>query len=683
MAPNTIPRKPLNDPTKHNEIDTAEHVTGIPSPWLFGAAAALLIVLFQWPRRWLLSGAPVLMFVILLGASKGNKVLPFLGIWPMFAMLNLSYAVCTTSWLLYGFFVTSCWPAIFLTCVFQFSYVSNAVRKSLRRVLKQLQFIDDKIAFFDIPALEIDTEVDGLMVVRGITFSISTLTAVVHGIEVGIKLSDDMELALQTEEVTVSLFRGIEIGDVFANLKGGQYEMTFGSLEESTNDDNGEALMMSDTPLLRAATANGDMSRPPLVGMKSEFTGGMKPKDTSAQAGYDSMSTMSPDDKKASKHYGKMLQWIQETNSVGECRKTIRHRLGQMHADDRSFEKSDVNEMRAAICSQLHGQPSVPHPPRTSVKVTTLQNLSSPNTRQFLHRLPMLLRLLLNPLSYFHPVHIKSITATASGKWVRYMLGEHIFQYYGDQDGEIRRLEAKIDAWLSDANFAFELAEMTGTALVPVISAYDIITHLAFTDVMAYRTLPQHTDLKQVIRLGGADATFTIPSFLLPHHEHLLPLRPTVQDHQRLSNEVEAADGIPKTIQKQHDLERTMKDESNLKMSVHARLPACFDQELLDFVAALVKATKVVEMEKEPSAMDEEIKGIKDFTKALNKGMKDHMKKAVVGGIVSDRWIAKLVGKITKKLETAQGEAGYSGDIPIQLEPYRAQGKGEGPKLLA
>jgi hypothetical protein len=120
--------------------------------------------------------------------------------------------------------------------------------------LKQLHFIDDKIAFFDIPALEIDTDVDGLMVLRGITFSLSTLSFVVHGVEVGIKLSDDMELAIQTERVTVALFRSIDIGDCFANLKGGEFEMTFGSLEKKTTDSDGDEVFVEDTPLLKAAS---------------------------------------------------------------------------------------------------------------------------------------------------------------------------------------------------------------------------------------------------------------------------------------------------------------------------------------------------------------------------------------------------------------------------------------------
>lgn len=43
----------------------------------------------------------------------------------------------------------------------------------------------------------------------------------------------------------------------------------------------------------------------------------------------------------------------------------------------------------------------------------------------------------------------------------------------------------------------------------------------------------------------------------------------------------------------------------------------------------------------------------------------------------------QMVGKITKKLEQAQGDAGYSGDIPVALDVYRTNYlEDEGEKLL-
>lgn len=45
------------------------------------------------------------------------------------------------------------------------------------------------------------------------------------------------------------------------------------------------------------------------------------------------------------------------------------------------------------------------------------------------------------------------------------------------------------------------------------------------------------------------------------------------------------------------------------------------------------------------------------------------------------RWIAKMVGKIAKHLESAMGDVGYSGDLPISLEPYRKNAEPL-PKIL-
>ena len=660
-----------------------------------------------------MSGAPLLQYFFLVGDANGCRVLPAFQLWPLLSTFNLLYSISSTSWLLYWVFTSLCYPAIFLVCLFQFSIVSDFARRNLRALLKELHFLDDKIAFFNIPALEIDTEVDGLMVLRGITFSLSTLSFVVHGVEVGIKLSDDMELAIQTEEVVVKLFRGIEIGDCFANLKGGEFEMTFGALEGKSKDAEGEAMFIEETALLRAASMEADKrglgsidSEVTLVDgsgngsptmskagskeghaakMTAEMTGGHKPKNSSISGSFDSVEKLSPDDEQASGRYQDIIDFLQQTSAISEARIHVSERNREASISEHviGFDESDDNNVRAMICSQVHRTPSIPHPPKKSIKVTTLQTLVPPYISRFLHRLPMLYRLLLNPLSYFHPVRISSITATASGRWIESMLVLKIFQDYASQDNEINNLKQRVSHWLSDANFAISLADITGFAQVPVDPSYDINCHLAIQDVMAYRALPHRCTLKQVVRLGGADARFQVPSFLLPHHDHLLPPVPTTEKKHELEEEIDSATGKPQEIQAEQSLEQAEKDQTNVKMSVHARLPACFDQELLDFIAALIKASKVVEVEKQGSAMDEEVLGIKEFSKALKGGFKEGVKKVVVDGVVNDRWIAKAVGKVTRKLEVARGEAGYSGDIPVQLGIYRTgEVERDGEKIL-
>lgn len=328
-------------------------------------------------------------------------------------------------------------------------------------------------------------------------------------------------------------------------------------------------------------------------------------------------------------------------------------------------------------------------------------------------------------MSYLHPISISSINVGGSGKWLSTLLQDKVFKHYVEQSAELRRLYRKVSSWLAGANFCVELAEIEGLGQVPLSTAFNIVTYIKFGDVMAYRTAPKGATISQVIRLGGADATFTIPPYLLPHHEHLIPPRPTPEDEEELEAEIDKADGTPKTVQAEHKLEQAKKDETNIAMSAHGSLPATCDQSLLNFIAALVKATKIIEMEKEvveaapdrvdtplsdedisetlspPISSDSDsrtetismkevagfkvfaksikqnirdgaIKGqIKDFAKDLHQSSKDGMKKAVVGGLVNDRWIARMVGKVAATLQKAQGDVGYSGSIPIPLEAYR------------
>ena len=601
---------------------------------------------------------------------------------------------------------------VFISCLYQFDPAARIVRGSLGSILEQLHFINDKVAFFNIPALEIDTEVNGLMVIRGVTISLSHLSIVAHGVEVGIKLSDDMEIALQVDKVSISLFRRIQVGEVFGNLKGGEFEMTFGNLAKVRDGVEGTSLMVADTPLLLAAAKDGNTTRADTVTTTEKMTAGSRPKDVSAEDGFASLTQISPNEEKARSKYSNALKYIEETSAIGESRMQVAAMAqDDPNQDDKTFNPQDRNDMRAAICSQLHDKPSVPHPPHRSIKVTTLRNLSPPYVRRFLHRLPFMLRLLLNPLAYFHPIYIDSITAGGSGKWLHHLLHEMIFKDYADNDAGIRKLEKRISDWLSDANFVLQIANIVGTAQVPLDTSFDVTTQMRLDDVMAYRTLPLEIDLKKVVRLGGADASITIPSFLLPHHEHILPERPTEQTRIDKEKEVAEADGKPKTVQAQRDLEQTKNDETNLTVSVHARLPAVFDQEVLDFVAALVKATKIIEMEhgldhtdtvdilveeeakrgfEEPKRSFEETRrnleetkrGFKEMTKAFRTNVRDSVKRVAVDAVTNDRWIAKMVGKVTKRLEVAKGDIGYSGIVPVPLEPYRQLAEKAATKLL-
>ena len=182
-----IPRKPVRQSIYEEQTrrDDAPR-PGLGYPILASAAVVLLLATVSWSRRWTYSGAGVESLLLIYGYGQQKRILASIPLWTLLATLNLAYAICSTSWLLHGLFMVAIYPFIILTCLNQFPRAANLARSGLRKVLgSQPHFVNDKLGLFDLPALEIDTTVDGLFVIRGITMSFSTMTLVAHGIELG------------------------------------------------------------------------------------------------------------------------------------------------------------------------------------------------------------------------------------------------------------------------------------------------------------------------------------------------------------------------------------------------------------------------------------------------------------------------------------------------------------------
>jgi len=714
------------DPMSSNS-GKLEPLFGILSiKYAFSISLILLFAAFHWPVRWCFSGSPILTFVLLLGAENGTRVLQFIPLWLMISVIQISYVLAATSWLFYWIFVAACYPTIGFVCLYQFETASRFARHQLRRILRELKFTKDVIAFFDLPALEIDVDVEGLMVIRGFTFSISSLTVIAHGVEVGVKFSDDLEVAFVVDTVTVKLFRRVDISDVFASVKGGEYEMAFRELGPRSKDDTGHSLMTKDTPLLLAAhKAVRKPSDDPKVAMTDEMTDGHAPENVSVKDALKKTKRIYADDQEAATDYHKMLKQIEETSPITIATREAYERLAAKEDSPEPTVAEDENNMRAAICARLQNVPTIPHPPKRSVRVSTLKTLDGYNIRKQLHRFPMLLRAQLQIISYFHPVFCSSITAGGSGEWIQAQLATHIFKNRPEDDSAVKNLRKRMSAWVEDANFVFETTQFAGVGYVPFNTQYDILSTLTFDDIMVYRTVSKSADIDRIVRVGGADARVTIPTYLLPHHEHLLPAAPTAADKKAKQREVDEADDGPKTVQAEFELNQTVEDETSMMVSAHLRLPTFFDQQLLDFIAALVKATKLIEIESDGPSLDsvdwkvwhhlkrhstassngsiasdaesedgvdppdapthssptKTITGFRGISKALRTEMKTGIQRAAVDVAANDRWIAKLVGKVTKKLETMRGDLGYTGDVPIKLKVYRDQAESLG-KIL-
>ncbi|KAJ8064714.1 hypothetical protein OCU04_007034 [Sclerotinia nivalis] len=563
-------------------------------------------------------------------------------------------------------------------------------------------------------------------------------------------------------------------------MKRGEGGMSFKDAQERIGGERwtGDQVLEVDSKMLRAVKGNGNGNRNAQNGqqnleadrkgnttVKDEITDDHAPKDTNIKESIETITTIALDDTKAANdQYHKTIHAIRSTNSIQICRQEVQHLVNsgagtKTYGTDAlaSVNEDTNNDIRAAICSQLHRQPSITHPPSRSIKVTTLQTIIPPHIRTFLHRLPMLIRLLPSPIAHFHPVKISSVTATGSGKWIQEILSEKLFKNdlytppssptastfpsftsklsdpspsfssltskltnpsstfssftsklnnpppafsspttnpsnpSPEDETTIPQIQQRINTWLIPANFVLELGPITGIAQIPLLPTYDIHCSLCSSNIIAYRALPSAATLKQVLRLGGADATFQLPSFLLPHHEHLLPAQATHERNICGGNAFRKLDtqfeGLVKTREK--DVGKDEDDECIVRIGAHVRLPVVMDQELLDWIASVMKANKVMEMEMEGWWMDEEIRGFRDLVGGFKGGVRDAqkgMKKSLLTTAINDRWIAKMVGKITTKLEEARGDVGYAGEIKVPLGSFRlseeARGRKEGVKIL-
>lgn len=168
-----------------------------PNTWV----ASSLALIASWVRSWLTSGCAVETLLLLTCPGDQYSV----PLWALLVALNATYFLASTSWLFHWAFAAICWPLIGITCIVQYAAVSSFTRGRLRSWLKLAHFYRDKVAFFHLPSLVIDTELDGLVTIRGLTFSVLDLSIQLHGIEVGklFLLNTSMFLSITDDSMQV------------------------------------------------------------------------------------------------------------------------------------------------------------------------------------------------------------------------------------------------------------------------------------------------------------------------------------------------------------------------------------------------------------------------------------------------------------------------------------------------
>jgi hypothetical protein len=135
----------------------------------------------SWVGSWLISGCALETLLLLTTSREHFPISNGL----LATCLNAAYLVASTSWLFCLLFAAACWPLIALTCHVQYASVSSYTRAKLRRTLRNVHFYRDRVALFYTPSLVIDSGLDGMVTVRGVTISLLDLSVELHGIEIG------------------------------------------------------------------------------------------------------------------------------------------------------------------------------------------------------------------------------------------------------------------------------------------------------------------------------------------------------------------------------------------------------------------------------------------------------------------------------------------------------------------
>ncbi|KAK4888988.1 hypothetical protein LTR27_012164 [Elasticomyces elasticus] len=628
------------DPTaKQNALQLA-------AATLSAAAIVWAVATSSWATKWLYSGGAMLSQLIIYGGVTGAPAFSKTPPWTTLATLNLIYAVTSTSWLQYRVFTAICWPCVVTTFFLVSTPASNLLKTIARRLFTQAHFIKNEIAGFDLPALYLDVGLEGLLTIRGWTFSLSTFTVEVHGIEAAYNLTEKMHVAVYCDNILIRIGRSVDIESIYGVLKRERFRIELGDLAQPIKESNAnfESLSHSLGSTNHAIDDNGVVVDSPKKlntnDALHEPTGPTEAKTTA--------------DSKAQSEYDHIRQDIHTSSPVHQCRETT-----EEQAAPQLEQKT-----RAATCEKLEKSPSVPHRSKRSIKASTLLDLIPLWVRRLFSRVPFLLRLVLMPVSYLHPTKIASASVSASGLWMADAMREYIYSIWAEDREDIKQLEQTISAWMDDAFFCVDLTSMEVVLQVSARASQDMKMQFDCSNSMLMRIEPSTNKVAPAMSIDGVDATVTIPAFFLPSHEHLVPARPRAKAGLKRN---EAFDGLNKS-----------EDWANIGFKVHLSFPAVLDGAMVDFVADLTESGVVLliedheeEDDQSSSTENEAARKIKVGAHRMNRSIKKSMKKAVFRGGKDDHRVARVVNKVVEQLKALHGEVGYSVNIPVPLEPFR------------
>ncbi|KAK6435331.1 hypothetical protein LTR95_008485 [Oleoguttula sp. CCFEE 5521] len=608
-------------------------------------AVACLSYYSPWIRHWAFSGAAAETVLLLYPLEFSPKR------WTLLACVNLAYLsplFLPRSWRLYHLFAVACWIFVIITATLQAATaLSQLLYATFPSLAKQVHVFGGRLIVLDIPVLVLDFGVSGSAYVRGITGNLR-LRFGVH------------EVSIYCDALEIRLFRKVSVDELYVVHN-----------ELSSDQANGASQDMdskgSNTQVQGLATAPGRDPRSP---------------STSNSHGTQSTAPVFPEYRATEASREQTLSELRNTSRLVRCCKAV---------EDLTRRNPDLIrggiEKRALISAELRKLPSPSAGDADVARLSSLWSHLAPLSRLF-NAYPVLLRVLLMPITSFHSVDIQAVYVAVSGHPLHKLLVDRFFGQDETRNRHVEEFEQEVASWLSPADICLEFTNVTTKVLVPLRLANNISGSIGATGTIVTR-VETSDSIDQVIRLQATKATFSCPSYLLPFHSPLIPPRPTSSYHA-----------------KPHPSQPQDSDTFPLTLSTHLTLPAKFSHAFLTFLTQLTKTSQIQDIQSAPSGLPEtrapsasevpqecdapssddhpslghrmkekiklgkasevikrpgeKLKGV------LHKGTKIAAVKQVDGG-----WFATWTNKLLDQLEWMEGEVGYKFVVPVDLARFR------------
>ncbi|ORY83149.1 hypothetical protein BCR37DRAFT_296436 [Protomyces lactucae-debilis] len=650
-----------------------QDVSRPPVPLIAGLT---LMYIYFASLKCLVSGLPVLTvfsIVQLLAFGSGAYRTVTLGA----VALHVAYYLARPSSVLYLFFSLACWTSVVVLSLVYYPILRTRLRPARDYIKRKITKLEERIAHWEWPLLNLD-EKGYLRLLGGASVDILDGSIVFTNVDFAYRVDAFTTVLAKLDTVRIRVGRDVALGELSVNLRGHGHtvEMTQPRLKPVRTmsvDIKADSRKLppvdsevSSRPIVLKKTGS---RTPPVLPPRRQVTEPIDQtedlelqqaiKESLASAKNSSRVSLNGDTAEPTRtslegrsEIDSELQSLypeEDAESDAYFRKVLEDNAVKHKVDTTAPIGQGNLDAKAAFANQLKDKLE------ETLRATEAKHSPQIRLRQLLNLIPwwlklppgpLLTRLILSPIIWLHPLKIKTVAVSGTGKRITNIL-ERCGVSRAHPDPEIFRLVRKVIIWLERGDVSLILTDIQVNGYVPLARDPVATADIKASRPTAYRNTGGEEDL--LAQLEAIQGTVQMPTYLLPNHEAYFPETPRCK----------------------------------LFYSVLLSMPAVFNKELLIIGAAFLKAITMIDMKQDaasrppPSVHLNGNFSLRGLGTSLRQAAGDIAKqKSVQWGVGSER-LAKYVNKISKWMRTVHADVGGKGEIEFDLIKLRRKRDGK------